>query len=91
MEDTKIACKKNVAKKRRVENLEDTLRKDHQEVYGDRYLVTKCSYFGPSYAPMGVDLCLQICPYGWKDLGMLCLKPYRYKNQKAFFFDSSMD
>ena len=90
MKDGKIACIKNPVKKRRVENLEDPIGKDFSEKYAERFLVTKCEDFGPSYVSMGPDLCIQECPYGWKDLGKLCLKPYRYKNQKAFFYDSSL-
>lgn len=91
MKDAKVACIKDKAKKRRVELLEDPVGKDLDEKYAERYLVTKCSEFGPSYVSLGPDLCIQECPYGWKDLGKICLKPVRFKNQKAFFYDSSMD
>lgn len=90
MKDSKVACIKAPAKKRRVENLEDPIGKEYDEKFAERFFVTRCSEFGPSYVPLGPDLCLQECPYGWKDLGKICLKPFRYKNQKAFFYDSSM-
>ena len=91
MKDSKVACIKDKVKKRRVENLEDPIDKDLSQKFAERYLVTKCSQFGPSYVSLGPDLCIQECPYGWKDFGKLCLKPVRYKNQKAFFYDSSMN
>ena len=91
MNDGKIACVKRPVQKRRVENLEDPTKKDNYDIkYADRFLVTECKSFGPSYVSLGPDFCIQECPYGWKDLGKLCVKPFRFKNQKVFFFDSSM-
>ena len=53
MKDGKIACIKDKVKKRRVELLEDPVDKDLDEKYAERYLVTKCSKFGPSYQSLG--------------------------------------
>jgi hypothetical protein len=91
MEDSKILCIKQPAVERKVEPISDVALKDHQIYYGDKFIVTKCKSFGESYVPISADLCIQKCPYGWKTFGKLCMKPYRYKNQKAFFFDSSVD
>lgn len=91
MEDSKILCIKNKGIQRKVEPISDVALKENQTYYGDRFIVTKCATFGESYFPISADLCIQRCPYGWKTFGTICMKPYRYKNQKAFFFDSSVD
>jgi hypothetical protein len=91
MTDAKIACVKKKVQKRRVENLEEpSTKKNYDKKYAESFIVTKCKDFGPSFVSLGPDFCIQECPYGWKDLGKLCVKPFRFRNQKVFFFDSSM-
>ena len=67
---------------------EEEVNKETEELWADEYKVLKCSVFGPSYEDMGPGLCIQKCPYGWKDLGRLCKKPFTNKNHKTYVMET---
>ena len=84
MKDDSLICVKSMSKSRRAEiwngDSADVLD-ETQEIYAGNLKVIKCEVFGSSYEALGPDVCVQKCPYGWKNLGNSCMKPARFLNQ----------
>lgn len=57
-----------------------------ETLWGDKYIVKKCSNFGNRWNEVGSDYCRMTCPPGWQNSGILCRKPYRFLNQQIFLF-----
>lgn len=93
MTDHSLYCHKRKSKQRYPTRVtqEDPLDSETEELWADNWKVVQCSVFGPSYTDLGPDLCIQKCPYGWKDLGRLCEKPFRFKNHKSFLLETVND
>jgi hypothetical protein len=93
MTDHSLYCQKNKVKQRFPSKVlgDEEINHETEEIWGDDLKVTKCSVFGPSYTDLGPDLCIQKCPYGWRDLGRLCEKPFRFKNHKSFLLETVSD
>ena len=81
--------KSNYLKRNVTEFVGQQINNETEEVWGNKYVVVKCSNFGKYYENVGLRLCRLRCPDGFKDRGMMCEKPYRFKGQKIFTYSAS--
>jgi hypothetical protein len=91
MRDDTLLCLKSVSKNRRAQAWSPetgSLDELNEEIYAGKLKVLKCEVFGPSYEAVGPDLCVQKCPYGWKNLGNSCMKPVRFINQPKIVLEA---
>ena len=81
--------KSNYLKRNVTEFVGQQINNETEEVWGNKYVVAKCSNFGKYYENVGLRFCRLRCPDGFKDRGMMCEKPYRFKGQKIFTYSAS--
>lgn len=88
--DVKLFCMKSFYIKRNVMPFKgQNIDTEKEIMWGKNFVVQKCSVFGPYYEDAGIDYCRPFCPPTFKDQGMLCEKPVRFRNQPIFTFDES--
>ena len=86
--DAKLYCiKSKVLRRSVVEYRGQTINPEKEEMWGEKFVVAKCSNFGKFYKALGSDYCRPFCPEGYRDSGVLCAKPVRYYNQIIFTYN----
>lgn len=88
--DVKLFCMKSGYRERDVvpyrgQNVDE----DTEIMWGNSHIVTNCKTFGIYYEDAGIDFCRPVCPPNFKDSGVFCEKPVRFKHQPIFTFDES--
>ena len=94
MKDDSLICLKSLSKRRSAEiwsGNEEDIDRNIEEIFGGKLKVMKCEVFGESYQAIGADLCVQKCPYGWRNLGNSCLKPVRFLNQPKIVLEADFE
>lgn len=94
MKDHPLICMKSISKTRRAQKWhpeKSSLDPETEEIYAGALKVVKCEVFGPSYEAVGPDLCVQKCPYGWRNLGSSCLKPVRFLHQPKVVLEADFE